>query len=102
MCCSLCCEIHAQPDLRRMSFLCDSPESLNCFAPYVVETCSQEVDSPWEERSANVPKHLPLGTGKKRGWPRRLVRPHTNSATFSEENYRITKVIMSRVRQDHC
>ena len=45
-------------------------------------TCSQEADSPKEERNANVAKYMPLGTRKKSGWPVRLVRPYTNCATL--------------------
>ena len=41
-------------------------------APHVVETCSQDADPPSTERRANLSKYV----------PRRLVRPHTNCATF--------------------
>ena len=62
--CSLCCEVHAQPDLRRMPS-CSTSDVLDP-APNAVETFSKEADSPSEERRANLLKYITL-TQAKRG-----------------------------------
>ena len=64
--CRLCCEIRAQPDPTDVFPVLTPQNPSTGFAPYVVGTFSQEADSTKEERSANVPKYMPLGVRKKR------------------------------------
>ena len=61
--CSLCCEDHAQHDLRRMPS-CSTSDVLDP-APNAVGTFSKEADSPSKERRANLLKYIPLAQAKR-------------------------------------